>query len=165
MVFDRKITAELQYLDDISDDSRVRASLSYTSLNPRMDTFPIYATTDANGLEILEGYQVFHSYKLLLLAFGVDYRIFDRNEFYGYGGFSFLTGGADQEYDLYYERIRTESFTGGRMLVGLQGRAGLEKMLSDDISIYLEFATNAYYMMEEDIHQHNEIGLGVHVMF
>jgi len=165
MVMSKQFSGELMYQSEFDDSRRFRFGLGYVPFSPRLDTFPVVAYEDGNGLKVLPGYEVFHKYNMMYLFGGMDYAFWENDSWFAYGGLDLIGGGIDKDYDLYYATLSDEHNSGGEKLAGGRLRVGGQYMLSEHAGINLEFA-RAYYWLEEDgWFSHNEIGIGFQYIF
>jgi len=165
MVMSKKITGELMYLQEFDEKTRMRFGLSFTSLKPRLDTFPVYAYKDDGQLSVLPGYEVYHKYNMIILFGGMDYAFIDEENLFVYAGLDILIGGVDQQYDRAYETYVDESFSGGSKLAGGRLRIGGEYMFNENIGAFLELSRAMYYVEDSQWLSNNDIGIGVHYVF
>ena len=168
MVLKQGFTGEIMYLEslDTDEETRMRYGISYISLKPRMDTFPVYGVlTDGSGTKVLPGYEVYHQYSLTTIFGGIDYAPIRKENYYVYGGLDIVFGGVDKKYDHHIESFTDEDFSGGVLMGGLRFRIGGEYMFSDNVGALFE-VTRAYcYFEGESILSNNNIGIGVHILF
>ena len=165
-IMKKSISGELLYIQDFNEKWRGRVGFSYASLQPRLDTFPVYAVMDGNsGTTVLPGYEVYHQFNYYLLSFGVDFKMLHRKKFSIYSGAEILMGGIDMEYDSYYETLLEESYSGGSTLAGCKFRLGTEYNLNEHAGIFFEACRNMYYLNKTGFFSHNDIGLGFRYTF
>jgi len=160
------VSGELLYFDQGFDDEdyRMRIGLSFFSLKPRMDTFPVYMPK-YDGTGIIGGTQVFHSYKIYLLSGGYDYAVINKEPLSLYPGIDVLMGGIDRSYDLDYPAQSSDHFSGGDYLVGVRLRIGGEYKLTDMLGAFAEISRSLYYLDQDGTYAYNEYAIGLHLTF
>jgi len=167
MVLSKAAGVEVMYMGDFSEDPfRARLGLSFTAPSPRLDTFPIYGTTNVNGPEeVYEGYQIYHSYKAIMLDIGIDFAFVDKDPFYAYGGLAIQVGNNSQEVETYIYNMTRLTSSEPHGMFGFGYCLGIEYKLSESFSLFGEFTHIWGYTEEDGWLKHNEIGLGIHYTF
>jgi len=164
-VMNKTFSGEILLLHDFEETWRGRFGLSFISLKPRLDTFPVIAIMYSSGTTVLPGYQVFHKYNITLISAGVDYAVLKKESFFLYPGIDLIAGGVSIDYDAYYETYKSESYSGGGLLAGFKFRAGAEYAFHDNAGIFLEANRSMYLVTEQGFLSHNEYGLGFRYKF
>ena len=166
-VMKKAFTGEGLYMGDIEEVKRLRVGFSFVILNPRLDTFPVYAVQSGGsaGTIVLGGYQTFTRYNMALISAGLDFRAFNRDPFFIYPGMDILFGAIDMRYRTNYPLYKDENFSGSEKIGGLKFRAGVEYKLSDKLGFFIEITRSVYLVEETGIFSHNDIGLGSHYFF
>ena len=100
-IMKKAITGEILIMQDFDEDWRGRIGLSYVSLKPRLDTFPVTSVviSGSTGTSVIPGYEVYHQYSMYVLSFGFDYNLLKKDHFFLYPGMDLLIGGTNSSYD------------------------------------------------------------------
>lgn len=143
-------------------ETRTRVAITYASFQPRLDTFPVIATENDKPVA---GTQIFHSYRQLMLAGGIDYAPFSTDKIYPYVGASGIAGTVITHYETNYPGISSEDFTGNLLMVGIRLRAGIEYAVSDAFGIFLEASGDGFLLQDIGLVSYNQYGLGIRITF
>lgn len=167
-VMEKKISGELMFIDDFEDDWRVRFSLGFFHLEPRMKVFPITGfISDSDGSRYVAGTESYSKWNMTWITGGMDRSIvrFRDETLVIYAGADGMFGGVNTAYERSTPGISSESFSGGYVYVGVRGRIGVDQSFGDQFGVFLE-TSRAYYVMQEiGGLNHNDIGFGVRYTF
>jgi len=163
----KSYSGELMYIGDFENGNlRLRAGVSFIILKPRLDTFPVYTLKqDGNGITAYPGYEVYHKYNMYLFHMGFDYKIITLGNFSFYPGLDFIVGGVDMDYNLSYETLSGENFSGGEILGGIRLRLGADYSISEKTGLFMEISRSMYKIAEQGGFSHHEIGIGFRYKF
>lgn len=167
-VMERKVSAQLMYIDGFDEMMRTRFFVTYYKMEPRLETFPIVGYGYSDGIwTVYPGEQTFTKYDLLIFGGGLDLGVLqlldDKLTFYP--GFEIFGGALNQAYTSNVPGISSEDFEGGFLIAGISVRAGADYALSDVVATFAEWTTGTYYVQETGRFTYNEIGLGVRITF
>lgn len=158
----KAIAVEISGRKQNEDRLRGRMNVQFVPFKPRMETIPVYAA--GGGPLILPGSMTFHKYNMIMFSIGADYRFeFDKLSFYP--GADMIVGGVRVKYELHYETLLEEEFTGTYLLGGLRLRAGSEYDINEISSLFLEATRSMYAQQQSGLFGFNDIGLGFRYTF
>ncbi|HNP49276.1 MAG TPA: hypothetical protein PKL85_10585 [Bacteroidia bacterium] len=163
-------SAELGYANGIDEADPIRSSFSitYLSFTPRLDTFPTtgYYYSGSTGSMVVQGYQCYQKYNLLLLYCGMDWPFIKKDPFFVYVGLDITAGFSEIEYTSYMELISDESYSGGSILAGFRGRLGVEYKLSKSLGLFANLERMGWLNAEpKSTNAGNTYGIGIHLNF
>jgi hypothetical protein len=168
MTMEKKISAEVLYLPEFDEKTRVRASLGLFNMKPRLEVFPNNAFIYENGVYTqLPSTQTFHKWNMFFFTFGLDYaavQLMD-DRLTLYPGLDIIGGGISTNYETHTPRISDTYFSGGYLLGGLRGRIGADYRINDHFGCFAETCRAYYFVQESGRLDHNDIGLGVRYQF
>ncbi|MGV9013425.1 MAG: hypothetical protein ACOH13_12600 [Flavobacteriales bacterium] len=164
---EKKISAEVLFMDEFDGNFRFRASLGYFSLKPRLATFPniSYVYSDGNTT-VYPGYTTYSKWNMIFLSAGEDWSPVELvdEKLRPYVGMDVLIGIIGTQYRTTSVFTDTE-FDGGYKLGGLRFRIGAEYAFTDQAGVFIE-TSRAYYLVEQlSVLDHNDIGLGFRYIF
>jgi len=162
-IMKKTISGEVLIVQDFDDDWRARIGISYASLKPRLDTFPVTSVIISNTTTVIPGYEVYHKYNMFFISAGMDYDLLKGDHFFLYPGMDILIGGVNSVYD--HVGYTDGSTSGGDMFGGLKFRAGGEYEFKSKIRVFAELTRSIYLVQEQGLLNHNEIGLGIRFNF
>jgi hypothetical protein len=162
-------SAEIGFIRPFEDDKRlrVRASVSFLVMKPRMESFPIYGILhDGTGDHVLPGTQSFQKYNIGQLFAGFDVAFIQKEKFFAYGGLDLTIGGANVDYTDNIETFKNESYSGGGILAGFRVRLGAEYDFSDKIGMFIDAQRSIWLISDPAaFNWANDYGLGVKYNF
>jgi len=159
-------TGELMSIKRFDERFRIRFGISFCKLSSRLDTFPVYAIKDdGSNVTVYPGYKVFNKYNMYFLFMGADYGVFKLGNLTCYPGLDFIVGGVDMDYDLSYNALRGDSFSGGEILGGVRLRIGADYSISEKTGVFIEANRSWYKIAEQGFFSNNDIGIGFRYNF
>jgi hypothetical protein len=168
VTMEKKISAELLFIEDFEEDWRSRASLGYFALQPRLAVFPISGSIyDGQGFKVVAGEQSFSKWNMLFFTVGMDRalaRLADE-KLTPYAGLDVLVGAVSTEYTSHMPGISDEYFSGGYWFGGIRARVGVDYAITDELGVFLETCRAYYIAQEVGGLNHNDIGLGARYTF
>lgn len=165
-VMERKVSAELMYMDDFEEDFRFRAFVGYLKLEPRLDVFPTVGYEYRDGQwTVFPGTFTYTKYTMIMFGGGLDYaavRLMD-DRLTIYPGFRIFGGGVNQEYES--TGLSSSGFSGGKLMAGIGGQLGVDYQLTDQLGFFAEYGTATHYVEEDGRFTFNDMGLGARYTF
>jgi hypothetical protein len=161
MIFKRQIGVGISWNNEFDEGSRTGLSFAFFKLNQRIDPFPVVGTiTGGNGTFVSLGTQTFTKYNVAFIDAYYDKSLISREKIDVFLGGGVCIGGAAVDYEAYYPKIESTSYSGGGVIGGLFLRAGVEYRPTDTFSISLLGSRRIYFQEESGIFGAYMLNLG-----
>lgn len=148
-----------------SDHSKlnIRGCIGFTTLKPRLDSFPVYGYVDGSFPSVEPGYKIIHSYRLITFHIGLVYTIDLSEKLKLYPGFDYGYCFSKTSYRLLKPPSPVKDLAETGFYTSFRIYGGLEYFLKDEVGLFLEATRSFNYSAKYSWLTYNDYGLGLRI--